>query len=66
LKKITFEPESIDDLPKTEEPEPKIDLHIRLSISMYKQLSAVSREKGYDKSQIVTMALKAFWKNSSK
>jgi len=61
MKKITFEPESIDDLPKTEEPEPKIDLHVRLPVPMYKQLSAVSREKGYDKSKLVTMALKVFF-----
>lgn len=62
MKKITFEPATIDDLPETKEQEPKMDLHVRLPIPMYEQLVTISREKGYAKSDLVVMALKAFLK----
>ena len=61
MKKITFEPQSINDL-ELKVPEPKIDLHVRLPIPVHKQLTIASREKGIDKSNLVTLAIKAFLK----
>ena len=62
MKKITFEPSSIDELPETKTSELKMDLHVRLPIPMYEQLVTISREKGYSKSDLVVMALKVFLK----
>jgi len=62
LKKITIEPSSIDDLPEIKEQEIKVDFHARLPLSIYKQLEIAAREKCYDRSDLIVMALKAFLK----
>ena len=61
MKKITFEPSTIDDL-EPESQEIKVDFHARLPLSLYKQLEEVSKAKGYDRSELIVMALKAFLK----
>ena len=62
MKKITFEPSTIDDLPEIKEQEIKVDFHARLPLSIYKQLGEASKEKGRERSELIVLALKAFLK----
>jgi len=60
MKKITFEPASIDDLPEGVQPEFIVDFHVTLPISLKEKLLEAAKNKGLGPNKIVNMAIKAF------
>jgi len=66
MKKITFEPETLEEAPRRMKMVPLIHVNFKLRPEMYERLHTKSKESGYSKQEIVDMALTAFLKNSSK
>ena len=61
--KITIRAQSIDDLPPKEKKEPKIDFHALIPVSLYNKFTEASDKTGYDRNELLNMALESFFTN---
>ena len=59
---VTMKAETIDDLPNMKETEPRVDFHITIPITLYNKLLESSRKTGYNKSDLIRHAVKAYLK----
>ena len=54
---------SIDDLPIKEKKEPKVDFHALIPVSLYNKFTEASDKTGYDRNELLNMALESFFTN---
>ena len=54
---------SIDDLPVKEKKEPKVDFHALIPVSLYNKFTEASDKTGYDRNELLNMALESFFTN---
>jgi len=53
---------TIDDIPELPEREPRVDFHITIPITLYNKLLEAHRKTGYNKSDLIRAAVKAYLK----
>ena len=54
---------SIDDLPVKEKKEPKIDFHAIIPLHIYEKLDQASKDTGYMRNELLSIALESFLNN---
>ena len=63
MKRITIRAQSIDDLPVKEKKEPKVDFHALIPVSLYNKFTEASDKTGYDRNELLNLALESFFTN---
>ena len=63
MKRITIRAQSIDDLPPKEKKEPKIDFHALIPVSLYNKFTEASDKTGYNRNELLILALESFFTN---
>ena len=61
MKKITIIPETLSQLPKRDR-EPLVSISVRIPLELDKKLTTKQREYGYNRQELVALALEAFLK----